>query len=349
MISRFKKIIKPRIWKVLGIIGITPKLVAELTKASKISIEQITVLQLMRSDNNKSKSPYKATEIWKSIAKMFENWFYSDGIANVEEHDMNGWFSSPKPGDPKLLRYASWLLYQNIKTRDKLGLLTKLEAGSSIKSGYAFDFEGNILSWDILISLDTLYKIYEKDNSIFEKPVIVTDLGGGWGRIGYVLKIANPQATYVIIDLPEVLFVSSNYLPKRLPTSNFLSYREGREMNSFTKNKLEKFDGAFLGSFDLEKFDDNSIDFFINVASFQEMTVEQVKQYFDVIDRKVKGLFYTQQLFSSKTHTFDMGEISGYESYPFLKSWENISLTTASWSDLYFESIYKIGNDRNFN
>lgn len=342
MIQRIKYYLGIISWKILKSLGITPKLISKTILRPELSKSNIDLLERMKEDNRKSPLPYNATEIWTNLGNMFEDWFYWEGINNVEEQKMNGWFSSPSPRDAKLLRYSCWMLYQNVKSRDKYGLLDKVTAGSEIETGLSFEFEGKRISWDILISLDTLYAIAEVDNSIFTDSVVVADIGAGWGRIGYVLMLANPKAKYVILDLPQVLLVSSVYLPKRLPNKSFLTYEESRSIKTFNKASFNNKDAAFLGTFDLDKFDDKSIDFVINVASFQEMTEEQVELYFNKIDQKLKGIFYTQQLWKSTTHLYNVGEISGYEKFPFRPTWIKKSLKSATWSDLYFETTFEI-------
>jgi putative sugar O-methyltransferase len=342
MLAKIKGIFIGFLWKCLNLVGLTPKFIATISGKTKISNDDIQLLESMKADNQKSVTPYKSTEIWTDLGNMFENWFYWEGIEKVEQQKMNGFFSNPIPRDPKLLRYACWLLYQNIKSRDILGILDKVEAGSDVTSGLCFEFDGKKISWDILISLDTLYSIYDIDKSIFTEPVLVVDIGAGWGRIGYVLLLANPKAKYVILDLPQVLIVSSKYLPKRLSRKSFLTYDKSRAFTNFNKEALSDYQGAFLGTFDFDKFDDKSIDFIINVASFQEMTPEQVSLYFNKIDQKLSGLFYTQQLWTSTTHAINLGEISGYDDFPFKPHWSKKILKNATWSDLYFEIIFEV-------
>lgn len=329
-------------WEGLRKVGVTPKRIANLAGTSALKPAQKKLLQQMRSDNRAAPSPYRASEIWNDLAHRFEDWFCWEGIGEVEQQTMNRFFSSPHTGDPKLLRYACWLLYQNIKSRDKLDLLTKIQATVSPASGYAFEFEGRCISWDLLISLDSLYAIAEVDQSIFTEPVIVAEIGAGWGRMGYVLKMANPKATYVVLDLPEALLVSSMYLPRLLPQERVLSYHDSRTVHTFNKQTLSPWGCVFLGAQDLERFEDKSLDFVINIASFQEMTYDQVDQYFTAIDRKLSGTMYTLQLWNTNTHAYNLGEVSGYEEFPFRSSWTSHYARHASWSDLYFEAAISV-------
>jgi putative sugar O-methyltransferase len=325
--------------------GITPTRIFKLTGKTAMSSDQIEVLNEMRQANECAPSPFRSSEIWKRLARQFEDWFHSEGIKQVEQQEMNGFFSSPRIKDRKLLRYACWLLYQQVKSRDTLNLLDRVRATACPNSGYAFDFEGRLVSWDLLISLDTLYSIAEIHDGILSQPVVVADIGAGWGRMGYVLRIANPKLTYVVFDLPEVLLVSSTYLPLVLPPCRVLDFRQSRQYRSINREMISGVDCAFFGSQDLEKFEDKTLDIVINIASFQEMTFTQVEQYFRIIDRKLSGTLYTQQLWKTNVHTWKLGEIRGLEDMPFPGHWTQRYVRNTTWSDLYFEAAYSIPAD----
>jgi putative sugar O-methyltransferase len=329
-------------WRFLRMVGISQKTVAKVIGRNRFSRDQASLLDLMRRDNEVAGFPFTATEHWRRLNRQFEDWFYWEGIGDLEQQTYNQLFSSPRPGHPKLLRYACWLLYQHLKMHDHFDILSEVSATVNPLSGLAFEFSGKLISWDLLISVDTLYSISEVDDSILTQPVIVVDLGAGWGRIGYVLKSVNPNLVYVICDLPETLMISSTYLPRVLPCETFCTYLQNREIREFTREVLFEGGTRFLGPQDLERFSDKSIDFLINVASFQEMTPSQVDAYFNVIDRKVKGIFYTQQLWSGQTHKLHLGEISGFKDYPFRPTWQCHYVRNVTWSDLYFEACFSI-------
>jgi putative sugar O-methyltransferase len=323
-------------------VGLTKKRIAQLLGRTRLNAEQINLLKEMREANSASRSPFRASDIWIQLSKRFDDWFWWEGIEDVECKEMNGLFSSPRPRDYKLLRYACWMFYQTLKARDKYGLLLKIPATANPESGLAFEFEGHLISWDLLISIDTMNSLIEADPAILTEPVIVVDLGAGWGRMGYVLKKINPKCIYVICDLPEALLVSSTYLPKLLPHENMHYFSKNRSIREFNKKTFKNGGVFFLGAQDLECFADKTVDYFINIASFQEMTPKQVNEYFDLIDRKVNGVFYTQQLFEAKTHHWQIGEISGHNDYPFRSNWKKIYLRPVTFSDLYFETAYQI-------
>ena len=296
----------------------------------------------MRSDNDSAGPPFRASPIWNDLARRFDAWFAFEGIGEVERQDMNAFFSSPFPRDPKLLRYASWMLYQNLKARDKFSVLQRVPASlQDLSSGLAFEFDGKAYTWDYLISVDSFYAMAEADPRIVTDEVMVAELGAGWGRVGHILKSVNPLLTYVVFDLPEVLLVSSVHLPRRLPKEKTLQYRDSRKLTRISKSDLLGRGLVFLGAHDLQKCEDGLFDYFVNIASFQEMTKAQVGSYFDIIERVLRGTLYTQQLWSAHTHAYEVGEIGGFDDYPFKAHWTQKFVRNTTWSNLYFEAAYQ--------
>jgi putative sugar O-methyltransferase len=326
-------------WRSAERIGISRRRAASALRRDRLPQRDRALLELMRRDNAAAPPPYRATEHWLQLNQQFDEWFHWEGIGDVEVQEMNQFFSSPPPTDPKLLRYATWMLYRDLAARDELGLLDKISATIDEESGRAFRFEGRLVSWDLLISLDHLYSIHEAKPEILTSPCVVVELGAGWGRLGYALRQANPAATYVVCDLPEVLLVASRYLPRILPGDRFRQYEETRQASELSRETLLAEPGVwFLGAHQLEDIADDAVDCLVSVASFQEMTVDQVDAYFDVIDRKVDGVFYTLQLRSGRTHGLHLGEIGGLADYPFRPAWRAAFLRNPAWSDLYFET-----------
>jgi hypothetical protein len=230
-------------------LGITPKTVADLTGRRRISQDQITLLEQLRRDNQVSPFPYRATDIWNRLGRIFQDYLWWDGIEQVEQSRMNKYFSGTWPGEPKLLRFACWLLYRDLKARDSLGLLNKVSAQVDTSCGIAFEFDGRKISWELLIAIDHLYSISEVDAALLNDSRVVVDLGSGWGRLGYVLKLANPKLVYVACDLPEALLISSNYLPRRLPGEKVHEYMEVRETGELTRDMLVDGGGLVVSGY----------------------------------------------------------------------------------------------------
>jgi hypothetical protein len=227
-----------------------------------------------------------------------------------------------------------------VKQRDATNLLERFDWSSD--TGYEIAIEGRRYTWDTLISLDTVLSIAEADPGILSQPRIVADLGAGWGRIGYVLKRINPQTSYIALDLPEILMISMSVLPRMLPSESVSRYGETSQMCVLTREVLQNRGLWFGGSQDLLRIADGGIDVFIKVASFQEMKLSQVRAYFDLIDRKVAGTFYTQQYVVVSDAQRPYNAISGLEEYPFKSSWMEHFKRNVTFSERFFEACFGV-------
>lgn len=85
----------------------------------------------------------------------------------------------------------------------------------------------------------------------------------------------------------------------------------------------------------LESFEDGSVDVFLNIASFQEMTDAQVNHYFKIIDRVTAGTFYTQQRVCKGIHF-------SRETYPYLSSWKRLFSRTTMPVPYLFEDAFSV-------
>jgi putative sugar O-methyltransferase len=308
-------------------------------RAIKLSGPERRLLERMREDNATAAEPFRATEYWTELNRRFDGWFRNEGIRNVEKQAYNTLFSSPARTSGKYHYYALYLLYQAIKAKDGHRVLDRISAAANSKT--SVEFEGRRVSWDLLISIDTLYSLGELDERVWEEPLILADLGAGWGRIGHVAKSVNPRLAYVVLDLPESLLVASSFLPRMLPDERFFGYEQNRAVTTFTRDALLAAGGVrFCGTQDLARFAEASIDLFVNVASFQEMTRTQVSAYLDIADRAALAVYLQQR--RSRPPGLPHSVISGFDEYDFPSRWERRFLRTVPFSDQFFEAGYHV-------
>ena len=83
----------------------------------------------------------------------------------------------------------------------------------------------------------------------------------------------------------------------------------------------------------------DSVDFFVNISSFQEMSNGTVGSYFSQIDRIVNGLFYMKQIMAPNHK--DGFITQGDDYYPILPGWQKKMLRIYPFQNGYFEAIYK--------
>jgi putative sugar O-methyltransferase len=315
---------------------------AESFYGSHLTESQLRELALMRRDNVAANAPFVASQHWKKVVSLFEDVFFREGIQNPEEQTLNLRFSGFPLRDERLHRYICWMYQKLLEPRDKLELLGRLRATCAVQNGLAYQFDSRILSLDLLLSIDDFYNLYEISPAIATEPVVVAELGAGWGRLGYVLQTINHRASYVIFDLPEVLLISQSYLPTLFPNSVARRYSENRNMR-FSKALLQNANFWFLGPQQMPLFEANSIDYIINIASFQEMPeadVESYLHYFSVLASG--GNCYLRQLYSGRTHKHELNEIPGFSSYKFPDTWRRHYLRKSTLSDAFFEVGFSI-------
>jgi putative sugar O-methyltransferase len=304
---------------------------------NKLSAAEQQLLEQMRGDNAGAGAAFRASEYWMSLNRQFDDWFRTSGIADVECQDYNVFFSG-KPSTRRCFEYAMWMLYERVKQRDCRGLLDSIPASATSENVHALTFEGRLVSWDHLISIDTLYSLAELYPNIWADRLVVMDLGAGYGRLGYVLKTACPQLIYIDCDLPEALLVASSYLSRLLPAEHIIGYGEVRQKNRITREHLLQEGGVwFCGGHHLPRFDDKSVDVFVNIASFQEMTANQVTTYLGHVNRIVRSACFFQEFWSAGRHRYRDTVISGFEEYRFPSRWKQEFLRNACFSERFFE------------
>lgn len=294
------------------------------------------LLELMRADNQRAGFPFAPRGVWIELCRDFHQKFATHGIPQQDIAYFNQSFSQSLPGNARYHRYAVYMLYRLLQQRDAFELLRRFDFSSD--TGYEVAIDGRRYAWDTLISLDTLVSLAEIDSGILREPRIVVDLGAGWGRIGYFLKRINPRATYISLDLPEISMIAMSVLPRLLPNEAVSFYGETRQSAALSRSQLLEKGLWFGGSQDLLRIEDGAIDVFLNIASFQEMKLSQVRSYFDLIDRKVSGLFYTQQYVVVSDAQRPFNAIAGIEEYPFKATWTEHFKRSTTFSERFFEA-----------
>jgi hypothetical protein len=284
--------------------------------------------------------------MWQGLAQRIEETMHAEGIADVEGQVFNTMFSQSVATNPRYYRYALWMLYRELKSRDTFGILDRVQPPPGHQPGMVFSFEGRPVSWDLLTSIDALYAISEVDSGLFSEPQVVVDLGAGWGKIGYVLKQVNPRCTYIALDLPEVLLISMTRLPQLLQGELAVDYDTINALPRVSSAELAQGGIWFGGPQHLARFDDGTVDVLINTSSFQEMTPAQVGGYLLLIDKKVRGVFFTQQYWAHPHLKSAYGVIGGFDEYEFPLQWKRCYLRNASFSERYFEAAFRVNQAR---
>jgi hypothetical protein len=235
------------------------------------------VLQMMDEQRDYSYSTY-----WKAesdgfvymfdaspmvIAKLREHAHHVTGVKAYEYRDHHA---------ARALRFADKL--RLLKEQDRSGLFVP-EAPQLGGFGYRIQRQ--------LVNLDTL-KFYECLVALDRAGVVapmraasqrqrVVEIGAGWGGFAYQFKTLFPNTTYIIVDLPPTLLFSVTYLKATFPDARVRMYSEVPEEDLFTGS--DEVDFIFLPAHTFSRLALPAVDLAVNIASFQEMTSEQVAGY----------------------------------------------------------------------
>lgn len=137
-----------------------------------------------------------------------------------------------------------------------------------------------------MVNLDTL-RFYECLIALDRAGVIsqlrgqgrhrILEIGAGWGGFAYQLKTLFPNTTYIIVDLPPTLLFSATYLKATFPDARMKFYGEQPDEELF--DELDQTDFIYLPAHAFARARVPPVDVAANLASFQEMTTEQVTGY----------------------------------------------------------------------
>ncbi len=119
---------------------------------------------------------------------------------------------------------------------------------------------------------------------------VVAELGGGTGGFAYFLNRLRPDAlSYVNLDLPEILAISSYQLLNLFPERRVLLHGEVARIDS---GVVQQYDLALLPSFCVEHLHDDSVDVAFNSYSLAEMDEATIANYTAHMSRVTRGSIF---------------------------------------------------------
>ena len=164
----------------------------------------------------------------------------------------------------------------------KLRMLTELEGDAllvpeaPVLGGFGYEIEGALYNIDTLKFFEALVAL-ERGAVLDEIRTpgrkLVCEIGAGWGGFAYQFKTLFPDVTYVIVDPPELFLFSATYLTTMFPEAKVHFHGAGGAAD------LEGVDFAFVPADASDSLHGLQADLTLDLASFEEMTAEQVDGY----------------------------------------------------------------------
>lgn len=241
-----------------------------------------------------------------------------------------------KVADQFSYKYFVLLLWEYAKKIDKHHYLDQLEEpqeGNPIlvhdnKKGMSQDLANSLIEY---YSIDS-YASFGKINTVLE-------IGGGYGRNAHVILTLNPKAKVVLVDIFPALYVAQRYLSSVFKNRKIF---KARQFDSYqqVEREMEEASIVFLLPHQLEMLPDKKFDLCMNISSFGEMNVDQIKWYFDQINRLAKKYFFSKQWKISK-NPFDNLELKQND-YPIHANWKEIYSQECAIQTEFFETLYQV-------
>jgi putative sugar O-methyltransferase len=228
------------------------------------------------------------------------------------------------------------MLWEHARRRDSLGLLDRLTE-PDLGAPIVVRHRGRAISQDLGNSILEFYSIYEAFPAGIPDGATVIELGGGYGRLGWVLLSAIAGIRYIAVDIAPALAVAQTYLTSLFPNMSVARFRRG------TDGLADEIAGArmaFITPNQLEAMPPLGADLFINISSLHEMRPDQIAHYLDVIGRQTRGVFYMKQ-WRDWTNPADGVRIREAD-YPIPPEWHLIYRRPHEVQTDFFEAAYRI-------
>jgi putative sugar O-methyltransferase len=141
----------------------------------------------------------------------------------------------------------------------------------------------------------------------------VVDIGGGYGGLARLIKLAHPEVKLVLFDLPEINTIQTYFLGNAFPDATVLGLRDVAHQNVIDPREID-VDFLVLPGQLIDKLRPGSFQLAINTRSMMEMDLETVSHYVGEIQDKlaVGGAFFCINRYEKKTRLKD---------YPFDERW----------------------------
>lgn len=165
------------------------------------------------------------------------------------------------------------------------------------------------------------------------------ELGAGYGRTAFALLSLLPELRYVVVDIPPALAVSERYLSGVFPDRRIFRFRPFTDF-ARVRSEFESSRIAFLLPQQMDLLPDGSVDLFLNISSFHEMRIEQIRCYFGILRRLVRKYAYLKQWRES---VIPVENVTIRESdYPIPADWRRIYWRPCAVQEHFFEALFEV-------
>lgn len=203
------------------------------------------------------------------------------------------WHPNPNIEPARTAEVVAYMRYtENIG--DKFCISAPIMEGSPRQHGIIFN--DKIINSDIVrfqSAISNLFTIGIFDILKKENHLVICEVGSGFGGLAFHISKIFEKSTYLLVDIPETLFMAGAYLIVNDPAAKIYIYDENEFSKEFFANNHRMYDYMLIPDFALPDLEGGGIDLFINMLSFQEMTEEVIDDYVRFAYNHCKGFLYS--------------------------------------------------------
>lgn len=166
----------------------------------------------------------------------------------------------------------------------------------------------------------------------------VIELGGGYGRLAWLLLEAQPDLRLISVDIPPALAIAQEYLTRLHPSLPAFRFRHFDAWDDVA-SEISAARLVFLTPNQLDMAPPLGARLFVNVSSLHEMTRDQIAHYIATVGRNAR-FFYTKQ-WRRWRNPLDGIEVS-HDDYPVPASWGVVFDRPAPVQRAFFEALYEV-------
>lgn len=260
-------------------------------------IRLINAYNKAKSDQKRARRPYQVGHLWQEILDTrfgkLTNALLGQDSVTVKSTLEN--FNREDCGDDtcgggqyhRRMRKVPFYKYQYINAWQRRYDVCKRELGKEpvFESKLIGNPVGIYQGGQVVPLCNIEYYYYAAHiQSLFQRtpsPTICEIGGGVGGQACEILRYDIPGVKYIILDIPEVLVLSSYYLLTAFPEKRVLLYGE----SDISKVCSGEYDIILMPNFVLRELQNNSVDLFFNSCSFSEMNYDTTREYLHQIER----------------------------------------------------------------
>lgn len=307
------------------------------------------LLKFSKSDRFILKKNYHKSEYWKYHSRKIQYNFVNNGIHVSGE---SGFYIPPKKNffKDKIKKIMKYFNLKSNKFENTFNFL--LNPNNKFSSNIYFN-ENNLIAKNIH-QIEKKYPFkYSINDQIIEcyyylnifqnylnidSSSIILEIGAGNGNLMSLIKYHFKPMTIIDVDLPETIFHSSAFIANLFPEANILLPNE--IIDNLKIEEISKYDFIFITPEQIHNLENDIIDVTINIDSFQEMEMSQIKNYLDYIQNinKINSYLFLHNRKEKKLYNFNDKSNKNiktikFEDYP-LKNNTTIFFETCKFANL---------------